>query len=92
MRRAGVEPVRSLIRGGTDGARLTEKGLPTPNLFTGGQKLPLAARVGERAGHGRGGRDGGGAVRVWGESQSGDAEPGARLKPAPELSGSAARL
>ena len=23
--------------GGTDGARLTEKGLPTPNLFTGGQ-------------------------------------------------------
>jgi tripeptide aminopeptidase len=37
IRRAGVEPVRSLIRGGTDGARLTEKGLPTPNLFTGGQ-------------------------------------------------------
>jgi tripeptide aminopeptidase len=25
------------IRGGTDGSRLTEKGLPTPNLFTGGQ-------------------------------------------------------
>ena len=38
IRRAGVEPVRSIIRGGTDGARLTEKGLPTPNLFTGGQK------------------------------------------------------
>ena len=37
IRRAGVEPVRSIIRGGTDGARLTEKGLPTPNLFTGGQ-------------------------------------------------------
>jgi tripeptide aminopeptidase len=37
MRRVGIEPVRSLIRGGTDGARLTEKGLPTPNLFTGGQ-------------------------------------------------------
>lgn len=37
IRRAGVEPVRSLIRGGTDGARLTERGLPTPNLFTGGQ-------------------------------------------------------
>ena len=37
IRRAGVEPVRSLIRGGTDGARLSEKGLPTPNLFTGGQ-------------------------------------------------------
>ena len=29
--------MHSIIRGGTDGARLTEKGLPTPNLFTGGQ-------------------------------------------------------
>jgi len=37
IRRAGIEPVRSLIRGGTDGARLSEKGLPTPNIFTGGQ-------------------------------------------------------
>ena len=37
IRRAGVEPVRSIIRGGTDGARLTAMGLPTPNLFTGGQ-------------------------------------------------------
>jgi len=37
IRRAGIEPVRSITRGGTDGARLTEKGLPTPNLFTGGQ-------------------------------------------------------
>ena len=37
IRRAGVDPVHTIIRGGTDGARLTEKGLPTPNLFTGGQ-------------------------------------------------------
>lgn len=37
IRRAGVEPVEAIIRGGTDGARLTQKGLPTPNLFTGGQ-------------------------------------------------------
>jgi tripeptide aminopeptidase len=37
IRRAGIEPVRSIIRGGTDGARLSEKGLPTPNIFTGGQ-------------------------------------------------------
>ena len=37
IRRAGVEPVRSLIRGGTDGAVLSAKGLPTPNIFTGGQ-------------------------------------------------------
>ena len=38
IRRAGVEPRRSLIRGGTDGSRLTELGLPTPNIFTGGQQ------------------------------------------------------
>lgn len=38
MRRAGVEPVHTIIRGGTDGARLTERGLPTPNIFTGGQE------------------------------------------------------
>ncbi len=35
VRRAGLTPKRSLIRGGTDGARLSEQGLPTPNLFTG---------------------------------------------------------
>jgi tripeptide aminopeptidase len=38
VRRAGLEPVRSLIRGGTDGSRLSEMGLPTPNIFTGGQQ------------------------------------------------------
>jgi tripeptide aminopeptidase len=37
IRRAGVEPLHTIVRGGTDGARLTEKGLPTPNIFTGGQ-------------------------------------------------------
>jgi tripeptide aminopeptidase len=35
MRRAGLEPKRSIVRGGTDGSRLTELGLPTPNLSTG---------------------------------------------------------
>jgi tripeptide aminopeptidase len=35
MRRAGLEPKRTIIRGGTDGSRLTELGLPTPNLSTG---------------------------------------------------------
>jgi tripeptide aminopeptidase len=34
-RRAGVEPFSIPIRGGTDGSRLTEKGVPTPNIFTG---------------------------------------------------------
>jgi len=36
-KRAGLEPKWVPIRGGTDGSRLTERGLPTPNIFTGGQ-------------------------------------------------------
>ena len=35
MKRAGFEPKILSIRGGTDGSRLTELGLPTPNLSTG---------------------------------------------------------
>jgi tripeptide aminopeptidase len=33
---AGIQPCKNIIRGGTDGARLSYMGLPTPNLFTGG--------------------------------------------------------
>ena len=33
---AGLTPAMEPIRGGTDGARLTEMGLPTPNIFAGG--------------------------------------------------------
>jgi tripeptide aminopeptidase len=38
-RAIGIEPVSKPIRGGTDGSRLTEMGLPTPNLFTGMQEI-----------------------------------------------------
>ena len=38
-RRAGVKPKMKPIRGGTDGSRLTARGLPTPNLFTGGHNF-----------------------------------------------------
>ncbi len=38
VRRSGLEPTRSRVRGGTDGSRLSEFGLPTPNIFTGGQQ------------------------------------------------------
>jgi tripeptide aminopeptidase len=38
IRAEGIEPVRNAIRGGTDGSRLSEMGLPTPNLFTGGHE------------------------------------------------------
>jgi tripeptide aminopeptidase len=36
-KRAGLEPKWVPIRGGTDGSKLTANGLPTPNIFTGGQ-------------------------------------------------------
>lgn len=39
MREAGVEPLVRPIRGGTDGAQLSFKGLPCPNLFTGGMNF-----------------------------------------------------
>ena len=35
MMRAGLTPLVRQIRGGTDGARLSFMGLPTPNLFAG---------------------------------------------------------
>jgi len=35
IRRAGLEPVRASIRGGTDGSRLSFMGLPCPNIFAG---------------------------------------------------------
>jgi tripeptide aminopeptidase len=38
IRRAGVEPRMAITRGGTDGAVLSAQGLPTPNIFTGGQE------------------------------------------------------
>jgi len=38
-RRVGLEPKLASIRGGTDGSRLTELGLPTPNVYTGGNEL-----------------------------------------------------
>jgi tripeptide aminopeptidase len=36
IRDTGMEPEYKIIRGGTDGARLSELGVPTPNVFTGG--------------------------------------------------------
>jgi tripeptide aminopeptidase len=39
VQRIGVEPKRQAIRGGTDGARLSYKGLLTPNVWAGGQNF-----------------------------------------------------
>ena len=39
MKEVGVTPIIVPIRGGTDGARLSFMGLPTPNIFTGGHNF-----------------------------------------------------
>jgi tripeptide aminopeptidase len=39
VERAGITPKKNLIRGGTDGARLSFMGLLTPNIFTGGHNF-----------------------------------------------------
>ncbi len=39
---SGVEPVFTPIRGGTDGSRLTEMGIPCPNIFTGAHEYHSA--------------------------------------------------
>ena len=38
-RRAGLTPITRAIRGGTDGSKLTFRGLPCPNIFTGGHNF-----------------------------------------------------
>ncbi|WP_054710320.1 peptidase T [Bacillus sp. JCM 19041] len=37
MKKCSIEPKVGPIRGGTDGSQLSYKGLPTPNIFTGGE-------------------------------------------------------
>lgn len=39
IRAEGLEPLGAPIRGGTDGSRLSEMGLPTPNIFAGGHEF-----------------------------------------------------
>ncbi|MBZ9606447.1 peptidase T [Clostridium estertheticum] len=39
MKEVGINPITQPIRGGTDGARLSFMGLPTPNIFAGGHNF-----------------------------------------------------
>ncbi|QGQ48440.1 peptidase T [Metabacillus sediminilitoris] len=39
MEKLGIEPIVEPIRGGTDGSQLSYMGLPTPNIFTGGENF-----------------------------------------------------
>ncbi len=49
-RRAGVEPFHAPIRGGTDGSKLTFRGLPCPNIFTGGHEFHSRLEFNSRGG------------------------------------------
>ncbi|GGM40718.1 peptidase T [Paraliobacillus quinghaiensis] len=39
MKQLAIEPIIQPIRGGTDGSQLSFMGLPTPNIFTGGENF-----------------------------------------------------
>jgi tripeptide aminopeptidase len=39
MEAEGIEVIRKPIRGGTDGSKLSARGLPTPNIFAGGHEF-----------------------------------------------------
>jgi tripeptide aminopeptidase len=49
-RRAGVSPYLEPIRGGTDGSKLTFRGLPCPNIFTGGHEFHSKLEFNSRRG------------------------------------------
>ncbi len=49
-RRAGIEPHTKPIRGGTDGSKLTFRGLPCPNIYTGGHEFHSKLEFNSRRG------------------------------------------
>ena len=49
-RRAGLSPFIKPIRGGTDGSKLTFRGLPCPNIFTGGYNFHSKLEFNSRRG------------------------------------------
>ena len=69
-RQTGIEPFSAPVRGGTDGSRLTEMGVPCPNLFTGMQEIHGPREWVSVAGHGRLRRHVREARRTLGPAQS----------------------
>lgn len=39
MKNLGIEPKIEPVRGGTDGSKISFMGLPTPNIFAGGENM-----------------------------------------------------
>jgi tripeptide aminopeptidase len=69
-RRAGLEPVLKGMRGGTDGSILSFKGLPTPDLFTGGHNWHSVLEFNSRRGLEKSTETLLHLVQVWAESGS----------------------
>ncbi len=66
-KRAGVEAELRPIRGGTDGSNLTARGLPTPNLFTGGHNFHGKLEFNSRKGLERSTQTLVNLVQIWAE-------------------------
>ena len=45
IKNAGVTPIIIPIRGGTDGSKISYMGIPTPNIFVGGENIPWSIRI-----------------------------------------------
>lgn len=54
IKRTGVKPVLSSIRGGTDGSRLSFMGLPCPNIYAGEHAFHSKLEWVSVSGHGKG--------------------------------------
>jgi tripeptide aminopeptidase len=72
VKEAGAQPVYKRIRGGTDGARLSEKGVPAPNIFMGGENFHSRAEWVSLRAMGRAAQTVVNLARIW----AGPAIPG----------------
>lgn len=68
-KRAGITAELRPIRGGTDGSRLTARGLPTPNLFTGGHNFHGKLEFNSRKGLEKSTETLVNLVQIWAEKQ-----------------------
>jgi tripeptide aminopeptidase len=69
VRQTGIEPVYKSIRGGTDGARLSEKGVPAPNIFMGGENFHARTEWAALSAMTRAAETVVNLLRIWAEKQ-----------------------
>src|SRR5436190_2397052 len=78
-KRAGLTPEIRPIRGGTDGSNLTARGLPTPNLFTGGHNFHGKLEFNSRKGLEKSTETLVNLVQIWAEKSKKCRRPNAHL-------------